>query len=128
MEKNFSKEYECPVCALKAWLIERLELVDEIPDDVPFFQSIVNEMKLSGLCSHDWQFFYDAKQGVVADQAILNQTPLDKMLPAYSLKTEICATCGTIYAKKLTRGSARKQPKLVVPGNIPPFGNNLRFN
>ena len=118
MNEDFVKDYECPVCALKAWLIDKLGLKESPPEKLPFFESIVQEMKLKGLCTPDWNFLYDAKQGGVANDDMLKKAVSGTEFPAYNLATEICAICGTVYAKHLSRGKIRKQLDLIVP-NMP---------
>ena len=119
MKEDFVKDYECPVCALKAWLIDKLELKESLPDKLPFFESIVQEMKLKGLCEPNWNFVYDIKQGGVVNEDMLKKAASGTEFPAYNLATEICATCGTVYAKHLSRGKIRKQPNLAMPGQMP---------
>ena len=135
MDKDFVKDYDCPACALKAWLIDTLGLKESLPEKLPFFESIVQEMKLKGLCEPDWNFFYDAKRGGVADDDMLKKAAPFSEFPAYNLVIEICATCGAVYAKHLSRGKIRKQPDLTLPNrqmrrhppgamHLPPNMNN----
>lgn len=115
MDKKFSRDYECPVCSLKAWLIKVLGLKEEGSEKLPFFSTIVQEMKLNGLCPPDWGFAYDAKRGGVCSEDMLKSAPIGCELPAYDLQTEICAVCGTVYAKHLARGAIKKKPGLSLP-------------
>lgn len=131
MEKNFSKEYQCPVCALKAWIIKAMKLTVPLPDDTPFFGELAQELKDRGIARPEWVFCLDVKQGVAVDPAKEQSIPIGSEMPAYYYETDACMECGCIYAKKLVRGSAKKGiqpapqkplPKMDIPGlNDPRF-------
>jgi len=105
----YSKEFKCPVCELKAWLIVILK-IDEpyLPPLEGFFEGIVKEMKESGMVKGDWAFSLDSKEGPVADDRLLGSLPIGSEIPGYGFVTDICPECGCIYTRMLRRRVMKK--------------------
>ena len=101
MEKGFSKEFmHCPNCH----------------STQRFFEQLGKELVESGHARPNFKMCMDARQGVAADptiQAIL----IGSIVPGFLIHTDICISCGAIYATLI----ARLEGKTVI---VPKDGRN----
>jgi len=98
---EFNKDFnQCPNCGSES----------------RFMEAMGKELVERNLAPDKWKQAYDFKAGVVSEP---NHTPLRLLagakLPAYTIVTDICTECGTVYAVKLDRKDVPvqiQQPKL----------------
>ncbi len=117
MEEKFRKKFnECPVCALKKWLIEKLG-IDEVSPMTRdrFFGMMSDEVKLRGWGRSEWTFNMDARTGIVMDKKSFDSIPAGAALPSYQVTTDICMTCGCVHAKEIARAPAQEKLQLYLP-------------
>lgn len=103
MDKNFHKEFtKCPCCGSEDRFLEQLG----------------NELKARGLAREDWSFHLDVRQGAVIDPTKEAAIPIGSEVPAYGLMTDICMSCGCVYAIDITRADVKKtlapQPPIIL--------------
>lgn len=116
-ERNFD---ECPVCALKRWLIEALETKDEPPEKgIGFFRELGKEIVERGLTRPEWTFNLEVKQGIVMDEQKVATIMAGTELPTFVYKTDICKVCGCVYANHIARGdtTVEAKPRVAAPPN-----------
>ena len=103
--KGFNKTYNCPICELKAWLIQRLEFVEKPPPILDgFFKQLGDEVKSRGFTrGGEWKFCLDTRAGHVVDDQTSDKIPIGTELPVYGVMTDICPACGTVYATNMVR-------------------------
>ena len=91
-----------------------------------FFEQMAQELKDRGLARPEWNFHYDVRNGVVADQQKmqLNQVPIGSELPGYVIQTDVCMQCGTVYAVELLRLQAKVSLPPTAP--MPPMNRAMR--
>ncbi len=114
---NISKQFdECPVCALKKWIMEVLHL-EELPPKTKelFFEQMGNELKLRGILKPETEVCLDMKSGVVGNKEMINRLPIGSELPGFKYTTDICMKCGTIRAVKIESHNVKKEPELIIP-------------
>ncbi len=87
--KEFSK---CPACG----------------GENRMFEQMGKELKERGLASEDMNFYYDMKNGALANQDMMTRLPIGGELPAFSVAQDICLDCGCIYTVRLERTNAKK--------------------
>jgi len=124
MSSTYSRQFSCPLCALKAWLIQVLNLQEQSPVPEPFFESLVKVAKGRGLVPPDYHFWLDAKQGTVLQPQHIERLPIGSEIPAFQFAAEICATCGTVYAARLERATAKRT---VQRARTMPQGQTLKI-
>ena len=116
MDANETKTFEkCPQCGGK----ER------------FFENLGKAVKGRGLAPANALFAYqvDAEKIPIPPQMV-ERLPIGSELPAYSVATDICTGCGTVYAVLLRRFSVKRP---LVIGGLPhgmvlPGTNDPRFS
>ncbi len=134
MENNSAKDFECPVCSLKKWLIEVLGLKEAPPKTTErFHEELGKALKGRGLAPPNFKLFLQFKQGVVSlPPQVEARVPIGAEVPAYAYATDICTGCGTIYAVMIQRATAKKEagrPKVdIATLKIPGMGNNPQFS
>ena len=111
MEPITRKFEQCPNCG----------------SDQRFLEVLTNNLKDRGLARPNWSFYFDSRNGVVVDKAKEAAIPIGSKVPSFTIYTDICLDCGTIYAVYLGSGEVTKTimpPKLSGPGDMPPGFNN----
>jgi len=118
IEKGFNRKYNCPICELRAWLIKRLELNEELPpNETGFLGQLGEEIKSMGFTrGGDWKYCLDSKSGPVIDDKTTNKIPVGVEIPGYGIMTDVCPICGTVYSTHLSRIDAIIKPRLERPG------------
>ncbi len=97
MEIGFKKEFDkCPNCGSK----ER------------FCEEISKAAVKKGLSQADWNLYFDKRDGAAFNMKNIVLMPANGIVPAYSIRTDICLDCGTIYARDVSIGAG----KLGKPG------------
>lgn len=96
MEKDFSKQFDsCPVCG----------------GTNRFCEQLGKESKENNRARKEWNFAYDARQGVAVDPVKAAGIPIGMELPGFYIQTDVCMDCGCVYATVLKRLSARQEVK-----------------
>jgi hypothetical protein len=72
------------------------------------FEQMGQELKDRGVAKEDMKFYFDMKNGALANQEIMAKLPIGGELPAFATATDICTDCGCIYAVRLERTNAKK--------------------
>ena len=124
MDEVFSKTFtKCPVCELKAWLMEMLEVGGEKPSGTNFFfDQLSQEAVKRGLAKEGWKLVMELKEGAAIDPNRAVILPIGAKVPAYGVMTDVCMDCGTVFALKLQKGQSLVQ--MGKTPKIPPFQNN----
>jgi hypothetical protein len=132
VDANEIKEFECPVCSLKRWLIEVLGLKDAPPKTTDrLFGDIAKELKTRGIMPKDKDLYKEVNQDVPIPDHVKARIPIGSEMPAFAFVADICTECGTQYAVKVQRLTAtqgRKPPKIDIarlhlPGMSEPRSN-----
>ena len=111
MDKDFHKTFDsCPNC----------------DSTLRFCEELGKELKDRGLARAEWNMRYDSRQGIVADQNRTILIPIGSHLPGFSIVTDVCMDCGTMYAVELRRleGETRAAPMNKMPSDP----RNIRGN
>lgn len=90
-----------------------------------FLETLANELKEKGLAGKEFNFCYDVRSGPVIDKAKEASIPIGSEVPAYQIKTDICLSCGCLYAIELQSSMVKKSiapPQLIRPDQQ--FGRN----
>jgi len=113
MDKNFQATFDqCPNCG----------------SDQRFCEQLGQELKDRGLARPDWTFNYDVRNGVVMDGKYTQIHILSgATLPGFTIATDICMDCGTLYAVRLNRLEGEMKP-MPRQGPIMPPISNPRFS
>lgn len=106
MEKEFEKEYGCPVCKANR---------------SGFFDQISRELQIRGVVRKGWSMALESKHGAVLDEARLAVLPIGTELPAFAFQTDICIECGSVYVRKLRRFTIRWGIDIKKEGKLPAF-------
>jgi hypothetical protein len=100
--KTFS---QCPCCGSK----ER------------FCEQVSEQAKQDGFAGDKYKLAYQINSNAAGDNAKLAALPDGSMIPAYSIVTDICASCGCVYAVELKTFEVRKATAPNRPARIPPI-------
>lgn len=105
MTEPWTKEFiKCPQCSSEAKMFEQMG----------------QELKERGLSKDEVKFYYDMRNGALANQEMLAKLPIGGEIPAFGVATDICLDCGCIYAVRLERQNAKKglAPVQLVPNRV----------
>ena len=83
-----------------------------------FLENLAKELKKKGWARLDWRYAFDYRQGSVIDPDMEKHIPTGGEVPAYTIATDICEDCGTIYATFMETTVAKKstnKPNIVLP-------------
>ena len=108
MEESFSRDFtKCPSCG----------------SENKFLGQLGEEMVERKLARPDWRFYYDVRSGPVIDPAKAAALPVGITVPGFVITTDICMSCGCIYATHIERATVKSHmvqaPKPNRP--LPPF-------
>lgn len=90
-----------------------------------FLETLSQELKDRGLARQEWNMRYDARQGAVYDADRTIMIPIGASLPGYSIETDICMNCGTVYAVSLRRLEGKTA---ALPSDREPPQSSFRGN
>lgn len=121
MEETTRSFSQCPCCGSK----ER------------FFEDIAEQARIDGIATDKYSLVYTSYSNAAGEAKKLNSLPVGAKIPAYSIATDVCSSCGCVYAIELRTFMVRKAanpnrpgpiPSIVVPGGklppLPPGHNN----
>lgn len=118
MDAHEIKEFECPVCSLKRWLIEMLGLKEAPPKTTErLLGGIAEELKSRGIMPKERELYKEVHDGVPIPPEVQKTLPVGSEMPAYAYVSDICTECGAYYAVKLQRMTA---PAGQTPTQAPP--------
>ncbi|KKN15521.1 hypothetical protein LCGC14_0985120 [marine sediment metagenome] len=109
MNANEIKEFDCPVCSLKRWLIEVLGLKETAPKaNQRLHDEAASALIGRSLIPLGNTLSMNSYEGVPLPKEVVERLLIGAELPGLGYVTDICTECGAIYAKKVRRFVGKK--------------------
>lgn len=88
MDKDYAKRFPvCPNCS----------------GTDRFMEQLGQELKDRGLTPPETRVYMESKDGTLMNDKMVSRLPIGAIIPGFHIATDICMTCGTIYAVELVR-------------------------